>query len=49
MKRHYTNYFKSISHFKAHRMKLVTSFELEEVRDQLQYILENESQFRLIE
>lgn len=49
MKRHYTNYFKGISHFKAHRMKLVTSFELEEVREQLQYILENESQFRLIE
>ena len=26
MKRHYTNYFKGIAHFKEHRTKLVTSF-----------------------
>lgn len=31
MKRHYTNYFKGIDHFKDYRMKLVTSFELEEL------------------
>lgn len=31
MKRHYTNYFKGISHFKDYRMKLVTSFNLEEI------------------
>src|SRR5690606_3277941 len=26
MKRHYTNYFKGIAHFKDYRMKLVTTF-----------------------
>ncbi|SFT66044.1 tRNA-U20-dihydrouridine synthase [Lishizhenia tianjinensis] len=32
MKRHYTNYFKGIPHFKDYRTKLVTSFNLEEIR-----------------
>lgn len=41
MKRHYTNYFKGIAHFKEHRTKLVTSFNLEEIRAQLQWIKEN--------
>jgi tRNA-dihydrouridine synthase B len=31
MRRHYTNYFKGISHFKDHRMKLVTSDHLEDL------------------
>ncbi len=31
MRRHYGNYFKGISHFKEHRMKLVTTNEAEEV------------------
>ncbi len=31
MRRHYTNYFKGISHFKEHRMKLVTSDHLEDL------------------
>jgi tRNA-dihydrouridine synthase B len=38
MKRHYTNYFKGIPHFKAHRMKLVTSFDLNEVLETLDQI-----------
>lgn len=41
MKRHYTNYFKGISHFKDHRMKLVTSFQLEEIRNELNWIRSN--------
>ena len=41
MKRHYTNYFKGISHFKETRIKLVTSFDLQEIRDTLQQIKEN--------
>lgn len=41
MKRHYTNYFKGISHFKEHRMKLVTSFDLDEIRQTLMWIHEN--------
>lgn len=45
MKRHYTNYFKGIAHFKEYRMKLVTSFELNEILDTLAYIAENENEF----
>ena len=46
MKRHYTNYFKGISHFKDYRMKLVTSSDLNEVLDILNYISENEAEFQ---
>lgn len=49
MKRHYTNYFKGISHFKETRMKLVTSFDLNEIRETLMYIRENSNQFILAE
>lgn len=45
MKRHYTNYFKGIAHFKEYRMKLVTSFSLNEILDTLAYIAENENEF----
>ncbi len=45
MKRHYTNYFKGISHFKDYRMKLVTSFNLNEIYGLLQEIEENSSNF----
>lgn len=46
MKRHYTNYFKGIAHFKDYRMKLVTSFELQEIMDTLDYIAEHEDEFQ---
>lgn len=46
MKRHYTNYFKGIAHFKDYRMKLVTSFELQEIMDTLDYIAEHENEFQ---
>jgi nifR3 family TIM-barrel protein len=45
MKRHYTNYFKGIAHFKDYRMKLVTSFELKEIMDTLDFIAANEESF----
>ncbi len=45
MKRHYSNYFKGISHIKEYRMKLVTSFDLQEIMDTLTYIQENEANF----
>ncbi len=45
MKRHYTNYFKGISHFKEYRTKLVTSFDLNEIMDTLDFISENEANF----
>ncbi len=46
MKRHYTNYFKGISHFKEYRSKLVTSFDLQEILDTLNYIEEHEDEFQ---
>lgn len=38
MRRHYSNYFKGIPDFKPVRMKLVTSFEVEEIFDTLQEV-----------
>jgi len=35
MKRHYTNYFKGIPHFKEYRIKLVTSYNLDEIFETL--------------
>lgn len=48
MKRHYTNYFKGISHFKEHRTKLVTSFDLNEIKDTLNFIAENADEFQVV-
>ncbi|MFA7272569.1 MAG: tRNA dihydrouridine synthase DusB [Crocinitomicaceae bacterium] len=48
MKRHYSNYFKGIAHFKEYRTKLVTSFNLQEIMDTLDYIEANADQFELI-
>jgi tRNA-dihydrouridine synthase B len=45
MKRHYTNYFKGIAHFKEYRTKLVTSFDLQEILDILSYLEENSEEF----
>jgi tRNA-dihydrouridine synthase B len=48
MKRHYSNYFKGIAHFKEYRMKLVTSFDLQEIFDTLDYIDTNADQFEIV-
>ena len=48
MKRHYSNYFKGISHFKEYRMKLVTSFNLNEIIDTLNYVQEHSEEFTTI-
>jgi tRNA-dihydrouridine synthase B len=48
MKRHYSNYFKGIAHMKEYRMKLVTSFNLQEIMDTLNYIQDNASEFTLL-
>lgn len=48
MKRHYTNYFKGIAHFKEYRTKLVTSFDLNEIKDTLNFIAENSDDFQLV-
>ena len=48
MKRHYSNYFKGIAHIKEYRMKLVTSFNLNEIMDTLNYIQEHAHEFVLL-
>ena len=40
MKRHYSNYFKGIPDFKEHRVKLVTSYDLNEIKDTLALVKE---------
>lgn len=40
MRRHYTNYFKGLDHFKEHRMKLVTSNSYDEILQTLELIRE---------
>lgn len=44
MRRHYTNYFKGLDHFKEIRMKLVTSQSYDEVTDTLEHIRERYSE-----
>jgi tRNA-dihydrouridine synthase B len=46
MKRHYTNYFKGIDHFKDYRMKLVTSFDLNEILTTLDEINEHYADYQ---
>jgi nifR3 family TIM-barrel protein len=48
MKRHYSNYFKGIAHFKEYRMKLVTSYDLTEIREILDFIAQNQANFELV-
>jgi nifR3 family TIM-barrel protein len=48
MKRHYTNYFKGIAHFKEIRMKLVTSFDLNEIQETLKMIKEKADTFHFV-
>ncbi len=48
MKRHYSNYFKGISHFKDYRTKLVTSFDLQELFDVLDHIEQHAEEFELV-
>jgi nifR3 family TIM-barrel protein len=45
MKRHYTNYFKGISHFKEYRTRLVSSYDLDEIYGILNYIQAHADEF----
>ena len=47
MKRHYSNYFKGIPHFKEYRMKLVTSYDLEEIMETFAIIQSLEKEFEI--
>lgn len=51
MKRHYSNYFKGIAHFKPFRTKLVTSMDVQEVYDTLDQIvqLNKEGHFQFVD
>lgn len=40
MRRHFSNYFKGLSHFKETRLKLVTTMDIQEIEDLLVYIRE---------
>jgi nifR3 family TIM-barrel protein len=40
MRRHYTNYFKNIPHFKEHRLKMVTTNNLEELNQVFEDVLQ---------
>jgi tRNA-dihydrouridine synthase B len=45
MKRHYSNYFKGIAHFKEYRTRLVTSFDLNEIMATLDEIIFKADEF----
>ena len=45
MKRHYTNYFKGIPHFKDYRIKMVTSDHPEEIHEILEKVSKEFSNF----
>ena len=48
MKRHYSNYFRGYSNFKSYRMKLVTSFHLDEIFETLDFIENNQEEFEAV-
>ena len=48
-RRHYTNYFKGIPHFKEYRMKMVTSDHSEDVFAAFDEVLENFSDYQFTE
>jgi tRNA-dihydrouridine synthase B len=51
MKRHYSNYFKGIAHFKPFRTKLVTTMDLQEIYDTFDQIeqMHEEGHFQLVD
>jgi hypothetical protein len=47
MKRHYSNYFKGINHFKEYKTKLVTTFELSEIMEVFDFLEKNIHEFEM--
>jgi len=45
MKRHYSNYFRGIRDFKEYKVKLITSYDLNEIKDTLALVKEKFGQF----
>jgi tRNA-dihydrouridine synthase B len=48
MKRHYTNYFKGIADFKQYRLRLVSSFDLTQILETLDYIEQHHNEFEFV-
>ena len=48
MKRHYSNYFRGIAHFKDFKTKLVSSFNLNEINETLDYIEVHSEEFSFV-
>lgn len=48
MRRHYTNYFKGLPHFKDHRLKLVTTFSYDEIIQILQEVQDKYSAMEMM-
>jgi tRNA-dihydrouridine synthase len=48
MKRHYSNYFRGIAHFKDFKTKLVSSFNLNEINETLNYIEVHSEEFSFV-
>lgn len=48
MKRHYTNYFKGIADFKSYRLRLVSSFDLTQILETLDYIEQHHNEFEFV-
>ena len=46
MRRHFSNYFKGLPHFKERRLKLLTTLEVDEIFQQLEEIRENYGEYR---
>lgn len=46
MRRHFSNYFKGLPHFKEMRLKLLTTLEVEEIYEQLEQIRERYGDYR---
>jgi tRNA-dihydrouridine synthase len=46
MRRHLSNYFKGLPHFKETRLKLLTATEVDEIRNTIEEIRENWGDYR---
>jgi tRNA-dihydrouridine synthase len=49
MKRHYSNYFKGIGDFKEIKTKLITSNDINEINEILDFLIEDSEKFEFIQ
>ena len=48
MKRHYSNYFRGLDHFKDYKLRLVTSYSLEEINSILDEVFDKYSNYEIV-